>query len=190
MKKFFSYLLVMGAFLCMPLMVSAYTEKVTVPGNAGDFTTTYDADGNEERKYKIMISITDNTENHKVTQKTVKFTLGKAITSAKCSDFGEFVSDGASPVKNSDGTSTLTCTFDKNGSTATGDNFQVGFLEVTVKKDSADEDCSIGVEDGGTKGNTNPDTGASLPVIITISGLAVGTAIYFTTKKRTKLYKI
>ena len=71
----------------MPLMVSAYTEKVTVPGNAGDFTTTYDADGNEERKYKIMISITDNTENHKVTQKTVKFTLGKAITSKEV-DYG------------------------------------------------------------------------------------------------------
>ena len=134
--------------------------------------------------------IEDNTENHKVTQKTVKFTLGKAITEAKCSDFGEYVTDGGTVTKNSDGTSTLSCTFDKNGSTDTGNNFQIGSLVVTVKKDSADEDCSIGVENGNSTGTKNPETGASLPLTIVAIGLAVGTGVYFGTKKRTKLYKI
>ena len=82
MKKFFSYLLVMGAFLCMPFMVKAadYKETINVPGNAGDFTTTTLSSGDEQRTYKIMITLENNTENHKVTQKTIKFTLGKAIT--------------------------------------------------------------------------------------------------------------
>lgn len=191
MKKFFSYLLVMGAFLCMPLVVrAAYKEIINVPGNAGDFTTTTLSSGDEQRTYKIMITLEDNTENHKVTQKTIKFTLGKAITEAKCSDFGEYVTDGGTVTKNSDGTSTLTCTFDKNGSTDTGNNFQIGSLVVTVKKDSADEDCSIGYESGNSTGTKNPQTGASLPLTIVAIGLAVGTGVYFGTKKRTKLYKI
>ena len=63
----------------------------------GDFTTTTLSSGDEQRTYKIMIILEDNTENHKVTQKTVKFTLGKAITEAKCSDFGEYVTDGGIP---------------------------------------------------------------------------------------------
>lgn len=187
MKKFFSYLLVMGAFLCMPLVVrAAYKETINVPGNAGDFTTTTLSSGDEQRTYKIMIILEDNTENHKVTQKTVKFTLGKAITEAKCSDFGEYVTDGGTVTKNSDGTSTLSCTFDKNGSTDTGNNFQIGSLVVTVKKDSADEDCSIGVENGNSTGTKNPETGASLPLTIVAIGLAVGTGVYFGTKKRNK----
>ena len=185
MKKFFSYLLVMGAFLCMPFMVKAadYKETINVPGNAGDFTTTTLSSGDEQRTYKIMITLENNTENHKVTQKTIKFTLGKAITEAKCSDFGEYVTDGGTVTKNSDGTSTLTCTFDKNGSTDTGNNFQIGSLVVTVKKDSADEDCSIGYESGNSTGTKNPETGASLPLTIVAIGLAVGTGVYFGTKK-------
>ena len=178
MKKFFSYLLVMGAFLCMPFMVKAadYKETINVPGNAGDFTTTTLSSGDEQRTYKIMITLENNTENHKVTQKTIKFTLGKAITEAKCSDFGEYVTDGGTVTKNS--------------STETGNNFQIGSLVVTVKKDSADEDCSIGYESGNSTGTKNPETGASLPLTIVAIGLAVGTGVYFGTKKRTKLYKI
>ena len=192
MKKFFSYLLVMGAVLCMPFMVKAadYKETINVPGNAGDFTSTTLSSGDEQRTYKIMVILENNTDNHKVTQKSVKFTLGKAITEAKCSDFGEYVTDGGTTTKNSDGTSTLTCTFDKNGSSDTGNNFQIGSLVVTVKKDSADEDCSIGVENGNSTGTKNPETGASLPLTIVAIGLAVGTGVYFGTKKRTKLYKI
>ena len=43
MKKFFSYLLVMGAFLCMPFMVKAadYKETINVPGNAGPEFCSY-----------------------------------------------------------------------------------------------------------------------------------------------------
>ena len=83
----------------------------------------------------------------------------------------------------------LTCQFDKNGSTATGDNFQVGSLVVNVPVDST-EDCTIEVINGGSQGTSNPETGASLPMIIIASGLVIGAGVYFVTKKRTKLYKI
>ncbi len=192
MKKFFSYLLVMGVLLCMPFVVRSadYKETIDVPGKSGEFTSTTLSSGDEQRKYKIMITLENNTENHKVTQKTIKFTLGKAITEAKCEDYGEYVTSGGTVTKNSDGTSTLTCTFDKSGSSDTGNNFQIGSLVVTVKKDSADEDCSIGFENGNSSGTKNPETGASLPLTIVAIGLAVGTGVYFGTKKRTKLYKI
>ena len=170
------------------LILTGVTTKIILDSKFLDNAKSTVAKANNETENQITLE--NNTENHKVTQKTIKFTLGKAITEAKCSDFGEYVTDGGTVTKNSDGTSTLTCTFDKNGSTDTGNNFQIGSLVVTVKKDSADEDCSIGYESGNSTGTKNPETGASLPLTIVAIGLAVGTGVYFGTKKRTKLYKI
>lgn len=185
MKKFFSFLLVLGVF-CLPLMVNAYEEKISVSNSPINTETT---NGVDKKTYSISVSLTNNTENHVVTQKIVKFRLGKAITSATCEDFGEFVATTTNEGKDSDGKMLLTCQFDKNGSTATGDNFQVGSLVVNVPVDST-EDCTIEVINGGSQGTSNPETGASLPMIIIASGLVIGAGVYFVTKKRTKLYKI
>ncbi len=185
MKKFFSYLLVLGVF-CLPLIVNAVTEKVSVPD---DYTTKQLDNGDQQRTYKIRVTLENNTENNKVTKKTVKFKLGKAITEATCGDYGEFVATTTNNGKNSDGETTITCVFDKNGSSDTGNDFQVGTLTVTIPKDST-EDCSIAVINGGSQGTTNPDTGASLPIVIIAVGLVLGVGVYSVSKKKTKLYKI
>ncbi len=190
MKKFFSYLLVMGAVMLMPFVVNAAELNETVSVDQA-YTSTTLSSGDEQKTYKIMVKLENNTSNYKVTSKTVKFALGKAITEAKCADAGEYISsDGGKISKNSDGTSVLTCTFEKTGSNDTGDDFQIGSLVVTVKKDSANDDCSIGLYSGDSTGESNPKTGASLPLTILALGLAVGTGAYFGSKKRTKLYKI
>ena len=186
MKKFFSYLLVLGAF-CLPLIVNAVVEKVDVPA---DYTTKTLDNGDQQRTYKVRVILENNTENHKVTKKTVKFVLGKAITEATCGDYGEFVATTTNNGKSSDGKTTITCVFDKNGSEDTGNDFQVGTLTITIPKDSKSEDCSIAVANGGSQGTTNPNTGASLPIVIIAVGLVLGVGVYSVSKKKTKLYKI
>ncbi|MGN1378992.1 MAG: hypothetical protein ACI4XR_01160 [Bacilli bacterium] len=185
MKKFFSFLLVLGVF-CLPLLVNAYEESLTVSSSPISTETT---NGVDKKTYSISVSLTNNTENHVITQKIVKFRLGKAITSATCGDFGEFVATTTNNGTDSEGRMLITCQFDKNGSTATGNSFQIGTIVVNVPVNTT-EDCSIEVINGGSQGTSNPETGASLPMIIIATGLVIGAGVYYVTKKRTKLYKI
>lgn len=137
-------------------------------------------DGTSTRTFDAYFYPMDaNTEEREV---TVKLTTGDGIKSITCT--------GKSPYDTTtfDDT-TKTCVFSvaEGEKGSTGKKILLGQVTAIVKSSGS---CAIEYECNGHKGTTNSNTGIETPYVVIALGLALGTAIYLSTKRKATMYKI
>lgn len=179
MKKVMIFLLGL-MILALPLGVSA---KTAAEISNKPVAETESEDGKSVIKtYEVYIK---TTENEELSSASIGFEYGKAVTAFDCVDAGEFkVGEENVTAENK-----VSCTFTADPAKK-GEKILVGKLVVTANKNAADEDCTINYIYEGAQGKINPETGIEIPYLIIAGGLVLATGVYFTTRKKTALFKI
>lgn len=122
-----------------------------------------------------------------ITTVKVKFAGGKALTDLKCTGNANWT-----VTSDKQASGELICTF-KAKNTQKGASLELGKLSFNNRVDEegfAEADCQLEVTLISATGDINPETGASLPYIIVLGGLALAAIAYYNSNKRTKLHKI
>ena len=154
--------------------------------NAASFGISWDGDGkaDDEGYFTVTVKATQQgggtIDNFSATMtlQNVEYVDGAEVTSGQWS----VVRDGTK----------LTFT---SGVAVSDASFQVATLK--FKKIDTAQDCSVLFECNGTKKTvtpgktpTNPKTGSALPYAVIAVGGMLAVAVYYVTRKNTKLYRI
>ena len=182
MKKLFALLLAMGVLLALPLDALA-VSAVKIPSSPdkkvdnGDGTMTY--------YYSISLANTDDEATQEFQKVELEFNYGPAITSFTCGNNDEFTASQT-------GDASLTeCVYTAKAEDGVkGEKIELGQLVVIVKKNAEDKDCTINYSYKGAEGKVTVNTGSSVPYMIITGGIVLGAAVYFATKKKSKLQRI
>jgi len=186
MKKAISFLLAFG-LLIMPMTAFAVSFKPSIPEN--ELQEVTNADGTVTKTYNVYVDIEKEAGEGDTEKNSFDFSFeyGSAIKTFTCADAGDFIA-----TESTSGTgNTKNCSFAlPEGKKLTGNKVKVGAVTITVDKNAKNEDCFVNYMLEGASGKINPETGANIPYAFIAGGLFVAAVVYFTTKKRTKLYKI
>ena len=180
MKKVMIFVLGLMFLLGMPFNVAAKTaaEISSTPVSSVD-----SEDGKSVIKtYDVYIK---TTEGEELSEVSLGFEYGKAVTKFSCDKGGSFtVGEEKVTAENK-----VSCKFVADPA-AKGEKILVGKVVVTANKDAKNEDCTINYIYEGAQGKINPETGMEIPYLIIAGGLVLAAGVYFATKKKTALYKI
>ena len=180
MKKVMIYLLGLAFLLGMPFAVEAKTaaEISNTP-----VSTVDSEDGKSVIKtYDIYIT---TTEGEELSEVSLGFEYGKAVTKFDCVDGGKFKAGD----ENITAENKLSCKFTADPAEK-GEKVLVGKVVVTATKNAPDEDCKIAYIYEGAQGKINPQTGIEIPYLIIAGGLVLAAGVYVATRKKTALFKI
>ena len=180
MKKLFALLLVLGVLLAIPAGVSAdiafgLSREPNKKEKTSETTMNY--------IYNLEVSrdATDDIETI-----SLKFRAGgSAVKSFTC------VANDKYTVSQSTDDDLTICAFTaKDPDAEVGTQVSLGQLVAKIDLDADDDDCTIWYQLGDVEGKVTVNTGASVPYIIITGGIVLGAAVYFATKKKSKLQRI
>lgn len=179
MKKLLALLLVLGVLVAFPL--NAYAD---IAFNLPQTPNSKEDAGNDTMKYHYNLKLV-NTGNEEVEGAELVFRGGPAVKSFTC------VGNDAFSVEQSTDDDLTVCKFTlKEEEEVTDASIAVGELVALIDLKAKDEDCTIEYGLKQVTGKITVNTGSSVPYIVITGGIVLGAAVYFATKKKSKLQRI
>lgn len=190
MKKVLNlfFVLVVGLVMAIPFVAKA--EEVTF--DATKNCETPDADG--FCSTAIVLGMKDITSALNDVEITINFNSSEVVYGSFKGQNG-WENVGETAIKNK----TIKLTFKNLSGDVTSSTTTFGTFVFKYPSTLTELDCSATIngvtiktttEETEKKETVNPSTGASLPVVILVSGLAVAGVVYYVSKRNTKMYKI
>ena len=198
----------------LSIMALLLVPSIIVKADDASFIVGPKADESAKGENSQDLVVKTNTTGATYTSYTIVFTPGEAIEDLTCADNGDW------KVTQTSADGKISCTYtNANGTTAVGDVVGKITYNNTIEtweeewlakqpSDNSDEDnqanleayeaennpCDIAtytsVAEGTSTPVDNPPTGAEMPYVVLIGGVALAGALYFSTNKKSKLHRI
>ena len=180
MKKLLALLLVIGVLVAFPL--NAYA---VVSFDLAKTPKTKEDAGNDAMKYYYDLELVNTSSEDVDGAKLVFRAKGSAVKSFTC------VANDAFTVEQTSEDDLTYCQFNpKDEEVVSDDVIKLGQLVALIDLNAEDDDCTIEYGLKQLTGKVTVNTGSSVPYIVITGGIVLGAAVYFATKKKSKLQRI